>query len=115
MTKKQWLERAFYLNEEIEQLKIAKELAKKLNDDAGGNTSEYKEYTRMLFKKIDELLNISKEITEAISKVENPTYRTLLTARYINFKKWTEVAEDMEIDLRWMYRLRKRAMEELKI
>ena len=115
MTKKQWLERAFYLNEEIQQLKIAKDLAVQMNDVADGNAKGYKEYTRMLFKKIDELLNISKEITEAISKVENPTYRTLLTARYINFKKWTEVAEDMEIDLRWMYRLRKRAMEELKI
>ena len=103
------------MNEEIQQLKAAKELAKQMNDDAGGDVKVYKEYNRMLFKKIDELLNISKEITEAISKIKNPTYRTLLTARYINFKKWTEVAEDMEIDLRWMYRLRKRAMEELKI
>ena len=103
------------MNEEIQQLKAAKELAKQMNDDAGGDVKVYKEYSRMLFKKIDELLNISKEITEAISKIKNPTYRTLLTARYINFKKWSEVAEDMEIDLRWMYRLRKRAMEELKI
>ena len=103
------------MNEEIQQLKIAKDLAKQMNDDAGGNISAYKEYSRILFKKIDELLNISKEITEAVSKIENPAYRILLTARYINFKKWSDVAEDMEIDLRWMYRLRKRAMEELKI
>ena len=115
MTKKQWLERAFYLNEEIQQLKAAKDLAKQMNDDAGGDVKVYKEYNRMLFKKIDELLNISKEITEAISKIGNPVYRTIFTARYINFKTWETIAEEMELDLRWVYRLNQRAIEELKI
>ena len=103
------------MNEEIQQLKAAKDLAKQMNDDAGGNIKGYKEYSRMLFKKIDELLNISKEITEAISKLENPVYRTIFTARYINFKTWETIAEEMELDLRWVYRLNQRAIEELKI
>ena len=103
------------MNEEIQQLKAAKDLAKQMNDDAGGDVKVYKEYSRMLFKKIDELLNISKEITEAISKIGNPVYRTIFTARYINFKTWETIAEEMELDLRWVYRLNQRAIEELKI
>ena len=103
------------MNEEIQQLKAAKDLAKQMNDDAGGDVKVYKEYSRMLFKKIDELLNISKEITETISKIGNPVYRTIFTARYINFKTWETIAEEMELDLRWVYRLNQRAIEELKI
>ena len=95
MNVKEWLERGFNLNIEIQQLKQAKDAAKEL------------------FRQIDKLLLISREITQAVSKVDNPLYRTILTARYINFKTWEEIADDLEFNLRWLYRLHKRALESM--
>lgn len=114
MNVKEWLERGFNLNMEIKQLTEAKELAKKMNDQCGGNATNYSEYSKMLFVRIDRLLNISKEITEVISKLKSALHRSVFTARYINFKTWEEIAEDMEMDLRWIYRLRKRIMAEVE-
>ncbi len=114
MAAKEWLERGFKLNIEIKQLNEAKELAKKMNECCGGNVPNYREYSKMLFVRIDRLLNISREIAEVISKLDNAVYRTMLTARYINFKTWEEIAEDMEMDLRWIYRLRKKAVDEVE-
>ena len=110
MTAKEWLERGFKLNIEIKQLNEAKELAKQMNESCGGNVPNYREYSKMLFVRIDRLLNISREITEVIAKLDSAVHRTMLTARYINFKTWEEIAEDMEMDLRWIYRMRKKAI-----
>ena len=114
MTAKEWIERGFKLNVEIEQLKEARDRAEKMNDVCKKSLPSYGEYSRMLFKRIDTLLNICREITEAVSLVDDAALRTLLTARYINFKTWEQVAEDMELDERWIYRLRKKAMAELE-
>ena len=113
MTTKQWMERAFYLNEEIKQLTDAKQKAKELND-AGGGVSGYREYSRILFKKIEKQLAICMEITNAVSRLEKPLYRAIFTARYINFKTWEEIAEELELDLRWVYRLNQRALGEME-
>lgn len=110
MTVKEWLNRGFKLNKEIEQLKEAKEKAKDLAcsvvsnmgnervQSDNGNSAEnkmvsYAEYSRLLYKRIDKLLEINKEIVEAISKVDDTTLRSLLTARYINYKTWEAVTE----------------------
>ena len=115
MTAKEWLERGFKLDMEIKQLTEAKELAKQMNESCGGNVPNYRQYSKMLFVRIDRLLNISMEITEVISKLDNAVYRAMLTARYINFKTWEEIAEDMEMDLRWIYRMRKKAIAQVEV
>lgn len=131
MTVKEWLNRGFKLNKEIEQLVEAKEKAKDLacsvvsnlgNEKVQGTTGNstenkmvsYAEYSRLLSKRIDKLLEINKEIVGAISKVDDATLRSLLTARYINFKTWERIAEDLDKELRWVYRLHKKALNNIE-
>lgn len=112
MDKGKWLNRGWKINCEIEQLIRAKEksfeLACRVNSDRSGervqeskkNTSEdknltYAEYSRLLDSKIDDLYKIKMEIQEAINQVDNSIYRALLTARYINFKSWEQIAVDL--------------------
>lgn len=47
---------------------------------------------------IAEMRRIQAEIESAIDAVDNGTYRTLLRLRYINLKKWEQIAVDMDYD-----------------
>ena len=111
MTVQQWLDRGFKVNREINELKQAKDNAKQIADE---NSKEYKEYSKLLFKRIDELLEINKQTVEAVSKMDDILLRTVFTARYINCKTWEEIADDLELTIRWVYRLRKKGIEELE-
>ena len=132
MTVKEWLNRGFKLNKEIEQLREAKEKAKNLAcsvvsnlenervQGTCGNPTEdkmvnYAEYSRLLYQRIDKLLEINKEIVSAISKVEDTTLRSLLTARYINFKTWEQIAVDMNYSYVHVLRLHDKALRYVKM
>ena len=132
MTVKEWLNRGFKLNKEIEQLKEAKEKAKNLAcsvvsnlgdervQSSSQNSTEdkmvsYAEYSRLLFKRINELLEIQKEISEAISKLDDTVLRSLLTARYINFKTWEQIAVDMNYSYVHVLRLHDKALKCVKM
>lgn len=112
MTVKEWLSRSWKINGEIQELLEAKQRAKDLAckvttttdgvkvQTSRGNAPEdrfisYADYTALLCEKIDRQLEIQKEIVQVISTVEDSTYRRLLTARYINFKKWEQIADEM--------------------
>ena len=131
MTKKEWLSRGRKLNYEINQLLIAKQEALELACGGAVDTSEervqtskenrterkfivYAEYDSIINKRIDELIECKNEIIRAINSVENPTYRALLIAYYINCKTWEQVADDLNYDLRWVYRLHGRALQAIE-
>lgn len=60
---------------------------------------------------IDHLVDLKKEIEGVISRVKDPRYRLLLTLRYLNYKKWEDIADCMDYDeVRWVYRLHKKAL-----
>lgn len=59
---------------------------------------------------IDKLVEKRKEIESVIRAVEDSTLRTLLEYRYINGKKWEEIALMMGYDYRWALRLHGRAL-----
>lgn len=59
---------------------------------------------------IDKLVEKRKEIESVICAVEDSTLRTLLEYRYINGKKWEEIALMMGYDYRWALRLHGRAL-----
>ena len=132
MTVKEWLNRGFNLHKEIEQLKEAKQKAKDLACSVSANLGEekvqsascnsteikminYAEYSRLLYKRIDELLEINKEIVSAISKVEDTTLRSLLTARYVNFNTWEQIAVDMNYSYVHVLRLHDKALKCVKM
>lgn len=131
MNVKEWLNRGFKLNKEIEQLLEAKQKAldlacnvvpnsngEKIKGSTGNSTENkmirYADYSKQLTDKINCLLEINKEIVETISKVDDTTLRCILTARYINFKTWEAISNDLNIDLRWIYRLHNRALSAIE-
>ena len=111
MTAKQWLNRGYRINEEIDELMREQKqaLLQATSTALGGgekvqssneNTVErrfvnYAAYSETIDKRIDELYSIKNEILAAINEVEDNTLRRLLILRYIKFYTWEEIAEKM--------------------
>lgn len=111
MTAKQWLNRGYRINEEIDELMREQKQAllqatstalgggEKVQS-SNGNTVErrfvnYAAYSETIDKRIDELYSVKNEILAAINEVEDNTLRRLLILRYIKFYTWEEIAEKM--------------------
>lgn len=111
MTAKQWLNRGYRINEEIDELMREQKQAllqatstalgggEKVQS-SNGNTAErrfvnYAAYSETIDKRIDELYAVKNEILTAINSVDDNTLRELLILRYIKFYTWEEIAEKM--------------------
>ena len=62
-------------------------------------------------KDIDKLLNTKKDIVSTINQVENPEYQMLLELRYLCFKKWEQIAVDMNYELRYLQKLHHKSLD----
>lgn len=128
---KRWLNRAKSIDEEINELRLERERAFDMATNAvqhmsndrvqtsKGNNSEelyiaYAEFEGLINKRITELYRAKKEIFDTVNGMENGIYRRLLTMRYISLMTWEQIAEKMRYDIRWVYRLHKKALSELK-
>lgn len=70
---------------------------------------------RNLIKKKKELIRTAARIERAIEKMPNERYQALLRDRYINGKKWEEIAGDYGYDdVRGIYMMHGRALKEFK-
>ena len=52
-------------------------------------------------------------ILEAIGKIEEPEYQTILISRYFKQQTWDEIANSLFYTKRWLYSLHGRALEKL--
>ena len=52
-------------------------------------------------------------ILEAIGKIEEPEYQTILISRYFKHQTWDELADSLFYTKRWLYSLHGRALESL--
>lgn len=72
--------------------------------------------TRQLAQRLDRLVTLRQKIVTAIDSVPDPKQRELLRLRYIDGLTWGKLAVVMGYDdLRWIYRLHGRALEQLTI
>lgn len=133
MTTKEWLSRAYKLDWEINTLlsekKRAFERASSVTSNniadkvktSSTNSSEdkfisYAAYDDLINIRIDELYKVKTEIINAINTVEDNTLRLLLIERYIRFKKWEQVAIDLNYDFFHVFKiLHKKALEKINI
>ncbi len=67
---------------------------------------------RTIEKDIDRLNRLYKQISGVIVKIDNESYRELLTLRYLCNKKWEDIAERMHFDTRSVYRIHSKALAE---
>lgn len=119
MTAKEYLRRAYKLNEEIDQLETAKHemfsritsITPDYNGDTVSGTKDphkydaYAQFAAEIDNRVDELISIKSDILNTINKVEDAKLRTLLIARYINFMTFEGIAVMMNYDWRHIMRL----------
>ena len=132
MTAKEYMEQARYLdmqiNSKIEQVRSLNELATRVTTvysdmphSPNRNTSRMEETIAKIIdleseidRDIDALVDLKREIMRVVTSIESAEYRTILEMRYLQFKKWEQIALQMSTDLRWVYRMHGRALNEVQ-
>ncbi|WP_231512562.1 DUF1492 domain-containing protein [Bacillus sp. MB2021] len=127
---KEYLSQAFQLdqriNSKLEQVSMLRDLALKttsvLQDDKVQITKQQSPMESALVKlmsleeeindDIDRLIDLKRELATFVTKIENPSHRLLLELRYLSGSTWEEVAALMGYDVRWVYRLHRKALKE---
>ena len=61
------------------------------------------------------LVDLKSEIMTAIAKIEEPEQRIVLEKRYLEFKKWADIAVEMNRSLRSIYRLHGEALKNVHV
>lgn len=123
MSAKEYLQRGWNLNREIEALQNAKRRSYdrctsstvRPSGMPGGTPSvdvlsSYVDFSAEIDRQIDRLVGIQREIAAVIGKVQDNRLRMVLTERYICFKRWEAMACELNIDYRWLMRLHKKAL-----
>ena len=74
---------------------------------------EYIEYSEHINELIDGLVNLKMTVVEEIEKIDDGLYRTILTERYINNRKWDDIAGILDYeDSRPIFRAHNDALRE---
>ena len=104
MTKKEWLSSGIGIQSELRALLQARAQtvydAQQAKEELSVDTTQLCErlaaFERRLTERIDTLYATKQEIEAAIGKISDRRYRAVLTERYINSKKWEQIAEEMK-------------------
>ena len=59
---------------------------------------------------IDRLVDLKRYVMETIGKVQDPNCQMLLELRYLSFKSWDEIADEMHFTSRWVHILHSKAL-----
>lgn len=128
MTPKDFLQRGWHLDREINALLRARAEARsraltttRSPDCApsGGTADPHATFDRLaeledtIDRRVDALTAVKQEILTAIAGLEDPRYRTLLTERYVNFRTWEEIAVEMHYSFRRVTQLHGEALRAL--
>lgn len=130
MNAKEYLSQAFQLdqriNSKLEQVSVLRALALKttsvLQHDQVQSTKQQSPMENALVKlmsleeeindDVDRLIDLKRELKSFVDKIENSSHRLLLEFRYLGGSNWEEVAAIMGYDVRWVYRLHRKALKE---
>ena len=63
---------------------------------------------------IDQMVDTKRELRELVESISNVEYRTVLELRYLNFKKWEQIAVAMHYALRTVHYIHDKAIEFLE-
>jgi hypothetical protein len=129
MTVKEFLQQVFITYQEVdsklEQMSRLQSLATRTTTVihntpcGGGNASSRIEraiiaiqgQSEYLADEINHLLDVRREVSEAISHVTDPAERRILEYRYLAFCSWKEISCSMKIGLRTVFRLHDKALK----
>ena len=100
-----------YIQSKKERLAVLKEMSSgisspKFDDMPRNPNNEIKEDEKKLEHEKLYLL-------EAIGRIEEPEYQTILISRYFKHQSWDDIANSLFYTKRWLYSLHGRALERL--
>ncbi len=64
-----------------------------------------------LNRNVNTLVALKKEITGVLAQVRNPEYKLLLEMRYLAFKGWDEIADNLYMHVRSAHKMHSRALK----
>ena len=132
MTVKEYLSQAKFLdqriNSKIQQVAALNDLATKATSTLTGMprnpnhaTSSMEDVIAKIIdlqaeinNDIDTLVDLKRSLSKTIKAVDSPEYQTVLEKRYLCFQSWEQIVVEMGYDLRWLYRIHGKALEEVK-
>mgnify|MGYP003427491727 FL=1 len=135
MNAKQYLKQAYRLNElinsdlaELDQLRALSTSVSSPNLSgmpSGGSRNTEPAFVRCIDKiidlekvidaEIDRLVDLKKEIREVINQIPDNDQKLCLKLRYIQFLKWSAVADEMELSLKQVHRIHNEALQNVKL
>ena len=131
MTAKEFLNKGYKIdrriNAKLEQQANLRELATKTGtvmSDMPGNPNKGKSRVEEIIVKImmleeeintdiDELVSLKTDITKAIGTVSDPEESLLLTLRYLNYKTWEEIADELNCSVRKVHIVHSKALSDV--
>ena len=132
MAAKEYLSQAYRLDKRIdsklEQLSDLRDMTTKatavMNDTPVSHTRNVHSLQDIICKiidmeheldrDIDALVDLKRDMTRLIKAVQNPQYQLILEMRYLTYKSWREIAETLELDDRYVYKLHGLALREIE-
>ena len=63
---------------------------------------------------IDALIDLKRDVFSTIQKVDKPEYQFLLEMRYLCFKTWVEIADQMHLEEHYVFRVHGQALKEVE-
>lgn len=132
MTAKEYLEQARFLDlridaklEEVERLNALATKATSVYSDIPGSPNrdtakmaktieKIVDLENEINRDIDALVDLKREITGVIKQVQDQEGRYILGRRYLNFAKWECIAVDLSLDIRRIYQIHGKALNNVK-
>ena len=126
MTAKEYLSQAMYIdqriNSKLEQVMTLRETATKatatLSDMPRSDSPNLQSMENTIVKivdleneinrDIDRLVDLKAEVRQLIAALENPEQQLILELRYLCFKQWSAIMEEMGISETSVYRMKSR-------
>lgn len=95
------------------EIKERVQSSKTTGDTIGNAIGNIAELEEELAEDVKELMKVKQGVMGAIDRINNADYIYLLYERYLEFKTWEEIAVDMHYNIRNIYRMHGRALEEI--
>lgn len=116
------------INAKLEQVEQLKAMATKItvgissgrvqtsnvNDQVASNVVKIVDLEAAINESVCKLVKLKHEAMEEIDRLQNEDYKLLLTLRYLNFKTWEEIGDEMNYSCSHIYRIHEKALEEIE-
>lgn len=128
MNAKEFFQRNYYLeqrvNSRLRRLSDLRQLAGRVTSSLGrepvsgsadvhkldGTIAKIVDMECEINEDIDHLVDAKRETMSVIRQVEHPDQQLVLELRYLDFKSWPSIAEEMGLSPRWVQTLHERAL-----